>query len=125
LPEKLQGFPVLFGGPYKTHSGILSSQEDVLPHGKVWDQVELLVNNRYAGLLCGGWRGDVNRPALYKDSSGVRQMRAAQYFDKGALAGTILANEAQDLAAAQLHGDVFQCVHAGKRFIDPAHLQED
>jgi len=75
--------------------------------------------------VCCGWREDVNGLALYKDFSGVWKMRAAEYFDKGTLAGYVFANEAQDLAVVQFHGNLFQCMHAGKRFINLAYLQEE
>ena len=66
----------------------------------------------------------MGKPAFYEDVSSIRKMGATQHLDKGAFAGAILANETQDFSAVQFHGDVFQCMHAGKRFIDLAHLQD-
>jgi hypothetical protein len=65
----------------------------------------------------------MRKPALYKNFSGVRKMRTAQNFYKCALAGAILANEAQNLTSVQFHRYVFQSMHAWKRFSDVAHFQ--
>lgn len=67
----------------------------------------------------------MNGLALYKDLSGVRKMRAAEHFDKGAFAGAIFTDEAQDFTSVQFHGDIFQGLDAGEGFINLAHFQKE
>jgi hypothetical protein len=86
----------------------LPADEDVLCHGQVRHQVEFLVNDADAELQrlprCRGVQG----PAVQPELPGVGGIDAGQQLHQRRLAGAVLTDQGQHLAAAQLQAHVRQ-----------------
>ena len=58
------------------------------------------------------------------DRTGIGALDAGEDFHQGALAGTVLADQCQDLSPFYMQIDLVQSAHAGKALVDRARLQE-
>ena len=84
------------------------ADEHVLGDGEVREQSRFLVNHGDAERAGLGGPVDQGGHTLEQDRAAVRLVDAGQDLDQGALAGTVLADQAVDLAGAQVHRDVGQ-----------------
>ena len=122
--EEGQGVGVFAPPAAETRRRRLPAQEDVLAGRERRHEVELLVDDGDAGPAGVERRGDGRTDAVDPDRARVGRVGPRQDLDEGALAGAVLAQEGQDLAASQVQVRLLQGMDAGKRFLDPVHDQE-
>src|SRR5262245_11421437 len=86
----------------------LLSQHDVVFHAEMRSEIQLLVNHRHTGETslvwpfgCEGLAGQFHRPR-------VRSMSTTENLHQGAFASAVLADESQNLSAADGQGNVAQ-----------------
>jgi hypothetical protein len=102
----------------------LAPDEDVLRDREVGHQVELLVDDADPELL--GVLGTVDGHPLpvEEELALVGRVDAGQQLHQRGLAGAVLADQRQHLAAAQVEVHVLERLDAGEALGDPAHLQQ-
>ena len=102
----------------------LISQEDILRHGEVLDQGQLLEHRR--DLVGLGVLGtvDVDLLPLHVDVAAVPGGDAADDLDHGALSGAVFADEHMGLAPIALHLGVVECHDAAEPLADVSGLDQ-
>ena len=101
----------------------LAPQEDVAGHVQVVQHVEFLVDEADARALGVGDAPDDDGPAADADLAGVGLVDAAEDLHQGALAGPVLADQGDDLAARHLQADVLEGLDAGEALGNARHRQ--
>ena len=102
----------------------LVAQMDVLGHGQVRRQAQLLVDDGDAGALGRDRVGDLDRLAVDQDlAAGIGVVGAREDLHQGRLAGAVLAHQRLDLAAPGLELYAVQRLHAREGLADLAHLE--
>src|ERR1700680_583243 len=94
----------------------LAAKKDVVGHAQFGDEIELLMNDRYASTLGIAYPAERYRVALHLDDALVARMHAGEDFHQGALAGAVLAHQRMHLAASEVEVDVAYRRHAGEGF---------
>ncbi len=91
------------------------AHEDVLGHGELRVEAQLLVHRGHAGGL--GLVGAVEADLLAIDADGaaVRLVHARDDLDERGLAGPVLADEGMDLAGSDREVDVLERADTGER----------
>src|ERR1700738_4122164 len=84
----------------------LAAKKDVVGHAQFGDEIELLMNDRYASTLGIAYPAERYRVALHLDDALVARMHAGEDFHQGALAGAVLAHQRMHLAASEVEVDV-------------------
>src|SRR4051812_42188383 len=77
-----------------------------------------------AELARGSRAGDADGLVLPEDVAAVRFERAEQHLDQRRLAGTVLAEQRMDLAAADLEVDMIASLQRAEDLCEAAHLEE-
>ena len=123
--QKLVGLAVLFLFVQEQALGGLASHEDVLRHGQVLHQVQLLVHDADAQLL--GVAGGLNLGglAVELDDAVILGVNTGENFHQRRFTGAVLTDEGQDFAGAQLQLRVVQCVDAGEILLNPMHIEQN
>ena len=103
---------------------MLSSQEDVLVHRELGDQVELLVDHRDAAVL--GLAGVLERRRLPVDEQRALELRvdAAHDAHEGRLPRPVLPNEGVDLSHAHIERHVLERDDTREALGDIAHGED-
>ena len=112
--------PVEHAGP----PGRGLAQEDVLRHGEVWNETELLIDRADAELSRPVRIAEIGRTAVEEDLASVPAHGTAEDLHQRGLAGAVLAEERMHFAGAHLQGGVGQRLNAGILLADAAHLQQ-
>ena len=102
----------------------LPSDEDVLHHRQVGHEVEFLIDDGDAQLLGVVGVANLHRLAVDGDRAAVDCVDAGEDLHQRGLAGPVLADQAENLAAADLKVHIFERLHAGERLGDSLHAQE-
>ena len=79
----------------------LAAEHDVLGHGEVGEQVDLLVDGADAGLLRLAGTRERDLPARHQDLTGVDRVDPGQRLDQGRLAGAVLPHQRVHLAGEE------------------------
>ena len=107
----------------KPDASRLTSEEDVAGHVERVDHLQFLMDDgdaetgRVAGTV------DGHGCAVEEDLTSVRPVNAGENLHQGGLAGTVLADECDDLTARHVEVHLVQSDDAGKAFGDRSHLQ--
>jgi hypothetical protein len=104
-------------------------EKDVLGSGEPWDQRKFLVNHANACLEGIMWVPKTNFLAIDVNLAGIasglgNDAHPEEDVHQGRLAGTILANKAEDLAAVQVDGDIGQDPVSKVLLGDALHSQQ-
>jgi hypothetical protein len=102
----------------------LAPEEEVLGHGHLRHEVELLVDRGHARRLRVARPMERDRLAVDLHRAVVVVEHAREHVDEGRLAGAVLAEQRVHLAVAQLEVDAAQRVHAAEALGDPAHAEQ-
>src|SRR5207253_4496360 len=97
---------------------------DVFRYRQTVDEVELLVDRRYAMAQCRHRRREPDFFAVPSNGTGIGLMRTGQHLDDRRLAGAVLPDQAMHLARAYFEVDPIKCTHARKVLDDAVHLQQ-
>ena len=100
----------------------LGAEHDVLGHGEVVDQHEVLVDHADAQLDGLAGRVDHLRLAPDQDLALVGLLQAVEHLHQGRLAGAVLAHQGVDLALGHLQVDLVVGDHPGVAAGDAAAL---
>ena len=102
---------------------LFQAQGQVLGHGHVGHEHEVLVHHADApGIgIAGG--AEVDRLAVHGDGPGVRLVEPHDDVHEGGLARTVLAHEGQHFAAANLQADVIAGQHTRETLGDAFQLE--
>ena len=103
---------------------IAQAELDVLGHGQVGHVGELLVDDRDAELRGVARAVDGDRLAVDQDLAGVRLQRAREDLDHRALAGAVLAEQAEHDAGADGTAEVVEREHPRIALHEVAHDEE-
>jgi hypothetical protein len=92
------------------HAGLsqLPAEKHVLGDIELGRDGELLVDRFDAGQARFDGRREPDRRAVEIDPAGIRNQRARQHLDQGRLAGAIVADHGEDLAAGEFEIGAFQ-----------------
>ena len=112
--------PVEHAGP----PGRGLAQEDVLRHGEVWNETELLIDRADAELSRPVRIAEIGRTAVEENLASVPAHGTAEDLHQRGFAGAVLAEERMHFAGAHLQGGVGQRLNAGILLADAAHLQQ-
>ena len=91
------------------------AEEDVLGHGQLGEQQQLLEHGGDAGGLRLLRAAEVDLAPVDADRARVRPVDAGDDLDQRRLAGAVLAQQRMDLAGTDVEADVVQRPHAGER----------
>ena len=100
-----------------------AAQIDVLGHGKLHEDLALLVDDAHARLNGLVRIAEMNLLAVDEVLSGAWLVVAVEGFEQRGLAGAVLAQESEHLAAVGRKADVVQRLYARKVFGDVSKLQ--
>ena len=103
--------------------GHLVAEHHVLGDGEHRDQLEVLVHHPDAACDRVPGARHLDRLTTQQDLSGVGLVQPEHGVDERALAGTVLAEQAMDLARVQRQADVLVGDHPRERLGEPPHLQ--
>lgn len=92
----------------------LTAQEDVLGHGQIGNQVELLVDRGDPEPLGVLRAVDADLVPVGEDPAAVRAVGTGEHLDEGALARPVLTEQDVHLATAQVEVDAVQGHDAGE-----------
>ncbi len=102
----------------------LASEQDVLRHGEVPQQVDLLVHRADPGGLRLGRLGEGDLLAAQPDHAAVDAVDAGECLDQGGLAGTVLPHQRVHLAGEHPEVDPVQGLDSGETDRDVGHLDD-
>jgi hypothetical protein len=108
--SSLQGFPRLGDGRAQ-HRAILGPEDDVLDHGEVLHQLEMLVHHADAGADRGLAVGDVGLLAVDEDLALIGLVETVEDRHQRRFAGAVFAHDTVDRALGDGHGDVLVGLH--------------
>jgi hypothetical protein len=83
-----------------------STENKILFDGQIFDEIEMLMNERDAGLLGVGGGVHCKRNAGNGDLTRIGRQCAAKHFHQGGFAGAVLAHNADNLAGKDRKGYV-------------------
>ncbi len=89
------------------HSGCFSPSELVLIDG-----LDREFMRHVDGIV-----GQVDLAVAHEDAAGSRAQHAGHGLDQGRLAGAVVADQPDDLVAADRHGDIAQRLHGTEEFL--------
>ena len=100
--------------------GDLAADEEVAPERLLLAQRLLLVDGLDAELVAAAHRivVEVDRPVAKVDGTAGRPEHAGHHLDQGRLAGAVVADQADDLVAADREVDVAERPHRAERHLD-------
>jgi hypothetical protein len=98
------------------------ADDDVLPHGEVREEIQLLVDDADAEALRVERAFDADRIAVQRDDAGVGRGGAGQNTRQGALTRAVLADQRMYLAGTQIEVRAPQRVDAAVMFADALSL---
>ncbi len=101
----------------------LAAHEDVLGDRQVGEERRLLVDDRDAGLLGVGGRGEVDGLAAQLEDPGVAAVDTGDDLDQRRLAGAVLADEGVDRTTVDPQAAGPQGHHRAERLRDVAQLE--
>ena len=93
---------------------LFEAEEDIFHHAQVGQQRLFLEHHADAGLHRGAGAGEAGRLAVDQDLAAIVLVAAVQHLHQGRLAGAVLADQADDLAIADLEIDTLQGAHIGE-----------
>ena len=125
LLEQLGGLAVERPVVQQDAAARLPPDEDVLGHGQVAHEVQLLVDDADAEVLGGARRGDLHLAALDPDRAGVPLVDPGEDLHQRGLARAVLAHQRVDLAGAQLEARVLERLDAREALGDVGHLDQE
>ncbi len=96
----------------------LAAEEDVLGHGEVLGEVELLVDEDDARGLGGARIGEATGDAVDRQLAFARRLVTGEDLHQRRLAGAVLAEQAVDLARLELEANVVQHAHGAEVLAD-------
>ena len=102
----------------------LPADEDVLRDGEIGHQVELLMDDADPGLLGMFGPADLVALAVEVELALIGGVDPGEQLHQRRLAGAVLADQGEHLAAVQVQVHVLQGLHAGKALRHPAHFQQ-
>ena len=102
----------------------LGTEKDIVVHGQLVDQIELLGNETDAEQLRIERSVNMDRRALEEDLARRGSVNSAQYLHQGRFAGAILPDDSENFSSDHLDVDVFEHVDRGKVLRDAPCLQE-
>src|SRR5437762_268931 len=100
------------------------TKENVLGHGQLRHQTQLLVYRRDAERLRVARRADARRLAVDHDVAGIPGVGAAENLHQRRFAGAVLAEQDVHLAGLELEVHAVERDHSWESFPDPAHLED-
>ncbi len=100
-------------------AGGLDAHHHVLGDGEHGDEHEVLMHHPDAGGDRVAWRGEVLSDAVDEDLALIGPVQAVQDVHQRALAGAVLADEGEHLAATHAQVDVVVGDDAGESLRDP------
>lgn len=103
----------------------LAPEEDVLLHGEVVAEAQLLMDEADPGSHGLAGSRETGGRSTQQDLPAVGGVDPRQDPHQGALASAVLTHDGQDLARANLQGDAPQRLHAAKRLVQTAALEHD
>ena len=124
-PREELGRPAAHRAPVDAaEAARLAAEQDVLGHGQVREEVDLLVHRGDAGGLRLGGAAERDLLARERDRAGVDAVHAGQGLDEGRLARAVLAHERVHLAGEHAEVDAVERLHAREADRDAAHLDD-
>ena len=84
------------------HRDIMAGEKDVLGHAHGWDQAQLLLGDRDAGLLGSCRVGKMDGRTIEAIFAAIAAIEAADDLDQRRLASAVLANQPHHLAGQDL-----------------------
>src|SRR5450830_49151 len=123
----------LQAGPKKLRHDVVMQdftvKKDIFGGGEPWDQRELLVNHANACFEGVEWVLKIDFLAIDVDLAGIasglgNDAHPEEDVQEGRLAGTVLYDKAEDLAAVQVEGDIGQDPGSKVFFGDALHFQQ-
>src|SRR5450759_1341155 len=103
----------------------LPADEDVLGHGQVAHEVQLLVDDRDPQVLRGPGREDLDLGAPHLDRPGVALVDPGQDLHQRGLPRAVLADQGVDLTGTELEAAVVERVNAREALADAGHLDQE
>ena len=121
--ERMVALQPLQLGPHPGDAGkqqrrLLGAEHDVLDHGEVLDQHEMLVDHADAGRDGGVRIGDVHRLAADFDGAGIGLVEAVDDRHQRRLAGAVLTDDAVDRATFHRQIDALVGPHHAEALVD-------
>ena len=104
---------------------LLVAEEDVLGHGEVVHQIELLVDRRYPGFRRGLWAGEGDLLALPQHRPRIRAVHTGQHLDQRRLAGTVLSEQAVNLTRPHLELHAVERAYAREGLHNASEAEHD
>src|SRR6185436_12703457 len=102
----------------------LAPEEDVLGHGQVRHQVELLVDDADPESQRGARARDHDRRATEPDRARVAAIYTREHLHERGLARAVLADQRMDLAGAELEPGLIERTHAGEGLVNALHRDQ-
>src|SRR5699024_3320729 len=120
------------GGCVAGHPGLIhqapaawfATEVDVLRHGALGQQVELLEDRGHPGSLGLQRVGEADLPSLEGDRPAVGLVHAGQDLHHGGLAGPVLSHQCMHLPRMYHQVDPVQDLNSAEGLGDPLHLQD-
>ncbi len=98
--------------------------QQVFQHGVARHELEMLVHHADAEIQRVGRVADRDRPPLHLDRPRIGRIGAEEDVHQGGLAGTVLAEQAENVATAQRQVDPGHGLHRAEALGDAAHGDE-
>ena len=121
--QQLLGTTVLVSLVQEESLGGLTADEDIVCNGQVLHQVQLLVNNANAFVLCILGSIDFDLLTEIFNGTAVLGVDTGQNLHQCGLTGAVFADQTHDFTAADLKLSIIQRVNTGEVFLNALHLQ--
>ena len=122
--KQTPGLPLFPAPADDAPPGPAGAEEEVLAHAELRHQAEFLVDDRDSSLAGIRRRRVLGGLASELDPAAVRPLRARDDPDQRALAGAVLADQAQHLAGAHRQADGAKRLHARVALADPMEFEQ-
>src|SRR5215831_1668672 len=103
----------------------LAPDEDVVRHGQVTHQAELLVNDADTELLGCPRTRDLDFLAFELDATRILGVDPGEHLHQRGFAGAVFATQRVHLAVAQVEATLVERVYAGKALVDAYHPHQE
>ena len=100
------------------------TKEDVFGDAELGKQQQFLIDRRHAGAARIVRRGKLDLRPVDQNRTSVGLIDAGHDLDQRRFARAVLAEQRVDLARADVERNARERAHAGKRFLDLAHLEQ-
>ena len=103
---------------------MLSSEKNIFRYSHIRHQNQFLMNNCDTVCLSVSYSADFSLFPLYINLALFSNINAAEHFNQGRFAGSVLAKQRMNLSGPKLKADILQCLNAREGFTNMLHFQQ-